>query len=114
MGGGESSLSVCLSRILSSGNRVQITCHSWSAYHVQHDVCHVVQGTAQLFERVEITFVLALFHWLKPCTDEGGEETGVPGANPRRRALENATYQKPESYIPNRHHSVEALVVRDC
>ena len=28
----------------------------------------------------------------EPLTDEGGEETGVPGENPWRRAPENATH----------------------
>ena len=26
------------------------------------------------FDRVEIAFILALFHWQNPLTDEGGEE----------------------------------------
>ena len=38
------------------------------------------------FDRVEIAFIVALFYWLKPLTNEGGEETGVPGENPWRRA----------------------------
>ena len=28
----------------------------------------------------------------EPLADDGGEETGVPGENPWRRASENATY----------------------
>ena len=28
----------------------------------------------------------------EPLTNEGGEETGVPGENPQQRASENATY----------------------
>ena len=42
------------------------------------------EGTAQLlsFDRVEIVFILALFHLLKPLTDEGREETRIPGENP--------------------------------
>ena len=32
----------------------------------------------------------------EPLTDEGGEQTGVPGENPWRRASENATYQSPK------------------
>ena len=31
---------------------------------------------------VEIGFIKALLYWRKPLTDEGGEETGVPGENP--------------------------------
>ena len=33
-------------------------------------------------DRVEITFISALFYWLKQLTNEGGEETVVPGENP--------------------------------
>ena len=49
-------------------NRVQITCNTSRAYHVQHAMlrttCHV--GTAQLFSLTEfkITFIWALFYWL--------------------------------------------------
>ena len=41
------------------------------------------EGTAQLLSLTEFKshFILALFYWLKPFTDEGGEETGVPGEN---------------------------------
>ena len=39
-------------------------------------------SSAIKFDRVEIAFIVALFHWLKPLTDDGGEETGVPGENP--------------------------------
>ena len=31
---------------------------------------------------IEITFISALFHWLKQFTDEGGEEPRVPRENP--------------------------------
>ena len=36
-------------------------------------------GPAIEFDRVEMAFILALFYWLKPLTNEGGEEAGVPG-----------------------------------
>ena len=51
---------------------------------MQPAVCHLVRrdSSAVTFDRVEIAFILALFYWLKPLTDEGGEETGVPGENP--------------------------------
>ena len=64
-------------------NRVQITCNTSSAYHVQHVVCHVIQrdSSAIKFDKVDIVF-LAVFYRLKPLTYEGGEETGVPGENP--------------------------------
>ena len=75
-------------------NHVQITCNTSSAYHMQPAVCHLVwrDSSAIKFDRVEIAFILALFYWLEPLTNEGGEETGVPGENPWRRASENATY----------------------
>ena len=65
-------------------NRVQITCNTSSAYHVQPAVCHLVRRdfSAKKCDRVEIAFILASFYLLKPLTDEGGEETGVPGENP--------------------------------
>ena len=61
-------------------NRVQMTCDTSSAYHVQHVVCHVVQRdrSAIKFGRIEIAF----FNWLRPLTDEGREEGGVLGENP--------------------------------
>ena len=40
------------------------------------------------FKSYYLTFILLA----EPLTDEGGEETGVPGANPWRHASENATY----------------------
>ena len=53
-------------------------------------------------DRAEIQFILVLFHWLKPLTDEGREETVVPRKEKkkkknRRGASENATYLKPQS-----------------
>ena len=52
------------------------------------------KGAAELLDLTdfEISFILALSYWLDHKTDEGGEETGVPGENPWRRASENATY----------------------
>ena len=49
-------------------NRVQITCNTPSAYHVQPAACHLVRrdSSAIKFDRVEISFILALFCWLKP------------------------------------------------
>ena len=37
------------------------------------------------FDRVTIAFILALFYWMKPLTDGGGEEAGVLGETPGRR-----------------------------
>ena len=47
-------------------------------------VCHVVgrDSSTIVFERVKIAFILAIYHLLKPLTDAGGEETGVPKGNP--------------------------------
>ena len=66
-------------------NRLQITCNALSAYHVHHAVRHVARRDSQAltFDRNEN--ILALFHWLKPLTDEGEEETGVPGENPFKK-----------------------------
>ena len=62
------------------------------ADHVQHierlsrATCsvHLVQrdSSASKFDRIGIAFILALSYWLKPLTDEGGQEIGVPGENP--------------------------------
>ena len=59
---------MCKSRATHSGAR-----------HVQHVVCHVVRkgSSAIKFYRVEIEFILVLVCWMKPLTDEGGEETEV-------------------------------------
>ena len=66
------------------------------ANHVQHignlspAACRVPRGTkgqlAKLLDRAEIAFISASFHWLKPLTDEAGEETRAPG---ERRAYNN-------------------------
>ena len=62
-------------------NHVQITHSTHGAYYVQHVMCH--DKSAFKFDRVEITIILAIFNWLKPLTDAGGKETGVPKENPR-------------------------------
>ena len=56
-------------------HRVQITCNTSGSYHEQHVVCHVVgrDSSAIKFDRVVIAFVIVLFLWLKPLTDERGE-----------------------------------------
>ena len=47
-------------------SRVQIMCSTYSAHHMQHVMCHVVQrdSSAIKFDGVEITFILAVFYWL--------------------------------------------------
>ena len=70
----------CLQHVRSSGLGA-IVCkaraNTSSAYHVQPAACHLVRrdSSAIKFDRVEIAFILPLFYWLKPLTDEGGEET---------------------------------------
>ena len=71
-------------------NRVQITCNTSSAYHVQHVVLRATlyEGTAQLLNLTEFKSHFFSFILLaEPLTDKG-----VPGENPWRRASENATY----------------------
>ena len=45
-------------------NRVKVTCNTSNAYHVQRVVCHLVRrdSSAIEFDRVEITFILALLY----------------------------------------------------
>ena len=47
-------------------NRVNITCNTTSAYHVQLIVCHLVRSDSSAIksDRVEISFILALLYWL--------------------------------------------------
>ena len=47
-------------------------------------------SSAVKFDRVEIAFILSMFDWLKPLTNEGGEETELQGENPWQQASENA------------------------
>ena len=48
-------------------NCTPIKCNTLGVYHQQYVVCHIVQrdSSAIKFERVRITFIFALFHWLK-------------------------------------------------
>ena len=77
----------CLQHIRSSGHgaiacksrathRALITCNMLCGHVVRRD------SSAVKSDRIELAFILALFYWLKRLTDEGGEETGVPGENP--------------------------------
>ena len=62
------------------------------------------------YDRVEITVMLAFFFffffwfvfvWLKPLTDEGGKETGVPRGNCHCQTSEATTaYQKDQRLEP--------------
>ena len=51
---------------------------------MQHVMFHIVgrDSSAIQLDRGKIAFILALFNWLKPLTDERREETGVPEENP--------------------------------
>ena len=59
--------------------------------HMQHIMClscavsHILwrDSLAIKFDRVYITFILTLFHWFKPFTNEGGDDTRVPAENPK-------------------------------
>ena len=74
--------------------RVQITCNTSGAYHVQHVMLCAMwyEGTAQPLSLTEFnSHLFELFILLaEPLTDEGGEETEVPGE--KRQASENDTY----------------------
>ena len=54
------------------------------ANHVQHVVRHVVgrDSSASKSDRGEIALIFALFHWLKPLTDDRGEEYENPEKTP--------------------------------
>ena len=56
-------------------NDAQVMCNTLGAYRVHHAMCHVAQrrNSAVKFDRSEIAFTLALFHWLKPLMDRVGE-----------------------------------------
>ena len=98
-------------------NRAQIIimCNTSSAFHVQHVVLRATwyEGTAQLLSLTELKshlFELYFVGWIiKP--DAGGEETGVPGENPWRRASENATYYSPKIQAPSETRTREVALV---
>ena len=85
---------VCKSR---STHQALITCKC-------HVTCHLVRRdrSAIKFDRVEITFIWALFYWLNNYANEGGEETRVPIENPWQQASENATYYSPKIQAPSK------------
>ena len=70
------------------------------AYYVKC-VCHVVQrdNSTIKVDRVETTFFLALFHWLKQLTSVGGQETGVPGEKPNDE-LQKMPYTETRIFKP--------------
>ena len=81
----------CLQLVRSSGPGA-IVCKSRATYWVRI-TCNLhcatwYEGIAQLLSLTEfkIAFILALFYWLQPLNDEGGEETGVLGKKSWRQA----------------------------
>ena len=60
-------------------------------------MCHMVgrDSSAIKFDSFNHTY-LSFILLAEPLTNEGGEETGVPGENPWRRASYNATYYSPK------------------
>ena len=67
----------CLQFIHSRSSHVQITCITLGmSHHDMQHMCRMVQrdSSAIKADRLEITFILALFHWPKPLTNVGGEE----------------------------------------
>ena len=69
---------------------------------MQPAVCHLVRrdNSAIKFDIAEITFILALFYWLKLLTDEGGEETGVPAENTSDDELQKMSHTKAQKFKP--------------
>ena len=67
-----------------AGNRVQITCSTESACHVQHGVCHAVgkDSSAIKFERVKLTFFLPSFYWLNHKPTKKGRKPEYPEKTP--------------------------------
>ena len=63
---------------------MQITCNTSGAHHMKCVVCHMVCRDSSTIrsDRVQTAFTLVVFYGLKQFTDEGREETGVPGENP--------------------------------
>ena len=60
------------------------------------------EGIVQLLILTEFKFIYFRFIVLtEPLTNEGGEETGMPGEKPQWQASENATYYRPKIQAPN-------------
>ena len=80
-------------------DHVKIACDTSGSNHVQHILQEIQRDSSAI--KFKTAYVSALFHWLKPLTNEGGEETRVPRENPKQ-ASQNATYIKPKNSSPNR------------
>ena len=66
---------------MARANRAQITGNASVTYQGQHVVWHVVpmDSSAVKPDRADIACMSALFHWLKPITDEEGGGWGGGG-----------------------------------
>ena len=64
-------------------------------------------------DRAEIQFILVLFHWLKPLTDEGREETVVPRKEKKKKKTDEELQKMPHTSSPNR-DSNPALAAGAC
>ena len=58
------------------------------------------------YDRVEIAFILALFHWLEPFTDVGREETEVLENKKPTTSFSTCDILEPENSTPNRDYSI--------
>ena len=85
-------------------NRVQITCNTSGAHHVQHVVRRMVRrdSSAIRSDRVSVAFSLALFYWLKRLTDEEGGGNRSTQRKPPTTNLRKCHILKPENSNPNR------------
>ena len=98
-------------------SRVQITCSTPSAYHVEHAVCHLVRrhSSAIKFDKVEIAFILALFYWLKPLTDEQTNKQTKKKNNKKNKQTNKQTKKKntnkqTDTKIQMKQHSFEHII----
>ena len=80
-----------------------------------NSVCLEVRrdSSASNLDRAEIAFVLASFHRLKLLTDEGEEETEVPGENPPGTSCRKCRNLKIKAATETRTRTV-ALVADAC
>ena len=64
-------------------------------------MCHMVRRDSSAIKFDSLNCIYLNFILLaEPLTNEGGEETGVPGENPWQWASENATYKSPKIQAP--------------
>ena len=63
----------------------------------------------QSWNRIYLSFILLA----EKLTEEGREETGVPGENPWRQVSENATYHSPKIQAPSKTRTRTIALVAD-